>query len=148
MVAFAFALAIVGGWFKAPGKVPIEVTDQESMWAARHPKNYTYRIESRCECDMRPRVSTVRDGVVLDAWYEAPGGAVPIAREGRGHELLTVEGLYDYLSAGYRKRYAKIDITFDPVLHYPKRVYIDRIASAVDDEAELLVSVTETHGGG
>jgi hypothetical protein len=93
-------------------------------------------------------VSTVRGGVVVAAWYETPGGAVPIAMTDRQYKSLTVEGLYDFLAEGYRKRFVKIDITFDPVLHFPKRVYIDRIASMVDDEAEFLISVSDTHGGG
>jgi hypothetical protein len=142
------ALAILGGWFSPPGKVPTEVAYQESMWVAHRLKAYTLRIERRCECDMRPITSTVRDGSVADARYEAPGGTVALTGADRLHQTLTVERIYDYLTEAYKKRYSKIEISYDPVLHYPKRVYIDRIASALDDEFELLITVSETHGGG
>jgi hypothetical protein len=89
----------------------------------------------------------IQQGHITNAWYETPNGNVAMAQSDRARTVLTVDAVYDYVVEGYRKRYAKIDVSYDPVLHYPKRVYVDRLANAVDDEAEFSISVVNSNGG-
>ncbi len=58
----------------------------------------------------------------------------------------TVQGLFDVVQDAIDSGADEVSVTYDPDLHYPTEINIDRIKGAIDDELRVFASDLEPTG--
>jgi hypothetical protein len=103
------------------------------VWSSRRPAAYAVSISRQCFClpwSVRVKVSgvEVEDVELLDS----PGNASNFAD--LRYYPRDVDTLFKILDDAYSSRAYKVEITFDEILGYPTKAFIDRDRDTVDDE--------------
>jgi hypothetical protein len=104
-----------------------------SRWRGAGISDYTYEVRKLCFCPVEvvgPFSITVRGGAVSSVVY-LPTGAAVVPMPDR-HP--TVEGLFGVVEATLERNPDRLAIEYDPALGYPRRIDVDTIVQAVDDE--------------
>ena len=97
----------------------------------------THGLGARLLWHSGPFVSFVR-GVNL---LQSRGGYFPDGRD-MALSFRTVEGLFNEARNAIRTPADEVELTFDEEFGYPKRVLVDRIRQAVDDELAWMATVS------
>ena len=104
-----------------------------SRWRGAGISDYSYEMRKVCFCPsdvIGPFAITVRGGAVASVVYVPTGAAVaPVAER---HP--TVEGLFGVVEATLERNPDRLAIDYDAALGYPRRIEVDTIVRAVDDE--------------
>jgi Family of unknown function (DUF6174) len=104
-----------------------------SRWRGAGISDYSYEVRKLCFCPpevVGPFAITVRGGVVTSVVYRPTGAAVDPVPERHP----TVEGLFGVVEATLERNPDRLAIDYDPELGYPRRIEVDTIVRAVDDE--------------
>jgi Family of unknown function (DUF6174) len=104
-----------------------------SRWRAAGISDYSYEVRKLCFCPpevVGPFAITVRGGAVASVVYVPTGAAVvPLAER---HP--TVDGLFAVVEATLERNPDRLTIDYDSALGYPRRIDVDTIVRAADDE--------------
>ncbi len=104
-----------------------------SRWRAAGISDYSYEVRKLCFCPpevVGPFAITVRGGALASVVYVPTGAAVvPVAER---HP--TVDGLFGVVDATLDRNPDRLAIDYDPAFGYPRRIEVDTIVRAVDDE--------------
>lgn len=117
-----------------------KLAQHRQRWQAHQIRDYRYRLQILCFCvpEMRqPVVIEVRNGLTVS--ITAAESGAPVDLEHFNH-VDTIEELFDLIGAALSGKAAHVDVTYDPVLGYPRRISIDHLKGAVDDEIEYTVT--------
>lgn len=129
-MAILAMLLSVGGSCKSTITVPeSELAVGRARWAMVAPAAYTVVISRSCEClepAVGPVLITVRNGVAQSRQYTRTGA--PVATSGADW-FPTVEGLFAVIDAAIRDGIQPIQVSYDPTLGYPTRVFIGDTSS-------------------
>jgi hypothetical protein len=117
---------------------------REAQWREARPASYMALVERECYCAEWAR-GPVRVEVAL--WQGSHHERVVERRYAAGGALVTeqpwlfpgVEQLFGIIRRAIAEDVHELRVEYDPVLHYPRRVYIDPHANAVDDEVEYVI---------
>ena len=104
-----------------------ELDRNRTLWEARGADDYAYwyyRACANCEGNLPARV-TVKNGV---ARSEVRGSAS------------TIDGWFGVIQGAIDKGAARVDVTYDPQLGYPAKVFIDYDADVADEELRVEIS--------
>lgn len=104
-----------------------------SRWRGAGISDYSYELRKACFCPVEvvgPFAITVRGGAVASVVY-LPTGA-PVAPVPERHP--TVDGLFAVVDATLDRNPDRLAIDYDPALGYPRRIEVDTIVRATDDE--------------
>jgi hypothetical protein len=111
----------------------VELEESRDRWQALHYGDYVYTLRRSCFCtpeSTRPMRIRVHAGVVVSAIYVDDGTPVPAGLE---FAVLTVDQLFALADDAIRHA-DEVDVTYDDAVGYPRRIAIDHIRQAVDDE--------------
>lgn len=133
-------LGILGcGEPTSPG---VELARARQRWSSTEPAAYRLTIQQVCYCSLvqGPVEVVVRDGIVqsrrdVDAnrpLDERIADAYP-----------NVEGLFALVDAAHSAGAARVDVTFDPLRGYPRRIDLDYRTNLADDERVVTVLAFE-----
>jgi Family of unknown function (DUF6174) len=104
-----------------------------ARWHAAGISDYSYEMRKLCFCPpevVGPFAITVRGGAVASVVYVSTGAAVvPVAER---HP--TVDGLFAVVEATLERNPDRLTIDYDSELGYPRRIEVDTIVRAADDE--------------
>jgi hypothetical protein len=112
-------------------------------WYSLYADHYQVKVNIGCFCpfsDRMPVTVEVRDGRIVQA-IDSQGNDVPeddFLRTIGDDDLLTVEGLFAYARRAIREA-DKVEIAYDPRMHYPASVNVDWIEMAIDDEMSVQI---------
>jgi hypothetical protein len=121
----AMALALGVGACRSSVTAPVsELAAARVRWSSVAPPAYSVVITRSCEClqaAVGPVLVTVRNGVAQSRQYTQTGAPVTITMSER---FPTVEGLFAVIDAAIRDGVQPMQVTYDPTLGYPTRVYL------------------------
>ena len=111
------------------GKAARKFINARALWQSKHIRNYQMTITASCFCAGPPTAKvTVRNGkpvrVSAKPWYWPR----------------SVTGLFGVVAKAIVDEAASLDVRYSARLGYPKRISIDSIAMAVDDEITYRVT--------
>jgi hypothetical protein len=118
-----------------------ELERQRAKWAQRHVTSYrlTYRRDCFCGAEFTtPTAIEVRAGGIAAATYTDRGDPIP---EYVQVSLPTVEALFGIIDHAIDVEADMIEVTYDPLLGYPRRIAVDYRFNLADDE--VVHSITE-----
>ena len=104
-----------------------------SRWRGAGISDYSYEMRKLCFCPpeyVGPFTITVRGGAVVSVVYLPTGASVVPVPERHP----TVDGLFEVVEATLERNPDQLSIDYDPALGYPRRIDVDTIVRAVDDE--------------
>ncbi|MCX8103912.1 MAG: DUF6174 domain-containing protein [Candidatus Bipolaricaulota bacterium] len=116
------------------------LAQHQKRWEARHITHYRYTLQILCFCvpEIRqPVVIEVRNGLTVSITAVESGAAVDLEHFKR---LDTIEELFELIEAAIIGKAAQVDVTYDPTFGYPRRISIDHLKDAIDDEVEYRVT--------
>ena len=122
--------------FTSPSR---DLENARQRWASNGAASYDFTVYLSCFCTPdagRPVVVVVANGVVQSRKFVDTGAAVtpPFSPA-----YSTIEGLFDIVADARARNAAQLDVEYDPERGYPKRIGIDYIANAIDDEINYTV---------
>ncbi len=109
-----------------------------ARWEALGVNSYEYRFQRGCFCppeDTREVWVTVTNDRISGVRYVDTNEAVPAARFDR---YATVDGLFDLAQDALDRSADSYQATFDPDLAYPRRIAIDYVREAADEEVTIV----------
>lgn len=112
----------------------------QRRWSQRAPTSYSITVRRGCFCPTEaigPVIVTVNDGVVTSRVYASTGQSVPSQFE---LAFPDVPGLFASVETGLERGYYQLDVEYDEMLGFPKRVSADIEKNIADDEFSLLVT--------
>ena len=118
-----------------------ELERQRAKWAKRHVTSYrlTYRRECFCGVEFTaPTAIEVRAGDIATATYTDRGDPIPDYVQ---VSLPTVEALFAIIDRAIDVEADMIEVAYDPLLGYPRRIAVDYRFNLADDE--VVHSITE-----
>lgn len=121
-------------WFSTQG-VQAGLAEQQSLWQSHGIANYDFTVTRRCECPPPANADVeiqVRDGLVRSA--ESLGRSIEAERLPS-----TVAAVFDIVHQGLAADNDVIDVTYDDIYGFPRRIEIDPKRSQADDE--VVVSI-------
>lgn len=115
----------------------------EAKWSANKPKAYEFALEILCFCaplppGSEPIVFRVRDG----SGSLRTGSRAASLRTRNPEDLekySTVKNQFMFIRQALKGQPFRAEIEYDPILGYPRRVYIDPQESVVDEEYGFAV---------
>jgi hypothetical protein len=122
-----------------------EAYAQRDVWRAARPARYAVVVDRVCFCPPETRgpvqVNVAAGGVAEvdqaeDRFYLADGSRVPAER---WHLFPTVDGLFSVIVRAAVLDVHVLEVDYDDVAGYPRRVYIDPSAAVADDEVTYRV---------
>ena len=125
----------------SPGKT--ELVANRQKWETQQLARYDFTLEMFCFCAIRGpiRVSVV-NGAVVSAVELANGGPIDPTW------VPSIEGLFDFVERGIADHALVLEVTYDPVMGYPRRIVYDRAANIADEEVTYQVAnVVRTAAG-
>ena len=105
----------------------------EAKWSTNKPKTYEFTLKIICFCAPAPPGSEP----IVFRINNGTGSRVGSFRTRSPQDLekySTVEKQFAFIRAALREQPYRVEIEYDPVLGYPRRVYIDPTQITVDDE--------------
>ena len=117
-----------------------DIAVHESHWNSLSPSSYTYRFQWSCFCAgdfVAPVDITVTTGAITAVKNHDTGAAQPPARF---TDYRTIPGLFAFLHEAERRNAARITVTWDEALSYPRTAFIDYVQNAADDEMSFTAS--------
>jgi hypothetical protein len=126
----------------APFVAPTSLAAARTQWNTLAPARYVMIERRICEClatvsrSVRVVVSRATTDTIVSATDAETGAAVTAG----GPAVLSVDGLFRLLTDALARRAARVDVEYDPVLGFPRRVFIDFDAAIADDEITYEVS--------
>jgi len=104
-------------------------------WQSQRLSDYQVQFRMSCFClpdAIAPVVLQVRGGAIVSATRVADGVAVPPS-SWRGR-YYTVDQAFALIADAQAQGAAEVRVSYDPLLRYPTRVFIDPSAGIADDE--------------
>jgi hypothetical protein len=123
------ATLLIGGCKSTVTGPESELAVGRARWAMVGPASYSVVVGRACECldaAAGPVFISVRNGVVQSRQYTRTGAAVTSMRD---DWFPTVEGLFAVIDAAIRDGIMPLDVSYDPTLGYPTRVFIGETAT-------------------
>jgi Family of unknown function (DUF6174) len=120
---------VIGGCKSTVTGPESELQFGRARWAMVGPASYSVVVSRSCECleaAVGPVRVTVRNGVVQSRDYTRTGAPVATTRD---DWFPTVEELFAVIDAAIRDGIQPLDVSYDPTLGYPTRVFIGETAS-------------------
>ena len=105
----------------------------EAKWSANTPKTYEFTLKIICFCAPAPPGS---EPIVFRV-NNGAGSRAGLLRTRSPEDLekySTVEKQFAFIRAALREQPYRVEIEYDPVLGYPRRVYIDPRQYTADEE--------------
>jgi hypothetical protein len=88
-----------------------------------------------CFCAIRgPIRASVVNGAVVSATEVTSGNRVEPAW------VPSIEGLFDFVARGIANHALVLDVTYDPVMGYPRKIVYDGAANIADEEVTYQVA--------
>ncbi|UTW46519.1 hypothetical protein KFE80_06505 [bacterium SCSIO 12696] len=112
----------------------------QQQWANLSPQNYVYTAQRSCFCTSeytRQIRVVVSKGSVVSATYLDSGTMVSAQVL---KSLRTVDQWFAYIRKGQEKPFHQLEVSYDPKLGYPTRIYGDINARIADDEQTVTLS--------
>jgi hypothetical protein len=116
---------------------------QEARWASQNISAYRLMYQRDCFCGSlftAPVVVEVRGGNIATAQYAESDEPIPLDMQ---QHLPTVESLFAIIRDAIDRDSDMIDVTYDPVRGYPRKIAIDYRFNTADDEVTHRVSSLE-----
>jgi hypothetical protein len=138
-LAVAMLLTAAGACRDATGPDD-QLAAARARWAEHGPQTYAVTVVRGCEClpaMSGPVVVTVVQGEVTSRAYTPTGE--PVAPS-YAENFPSVEQLFERIREARRANVVRLEVTYDPALGHPVRVFIDRDAITADDEVTYLAS--------
>lgn len=108
-----------------------------ATWADAGIDTYTITIERMCFCpDVGPYEVSVEDGEAVSVTKD--GEDVPLDDESLATWPLTVEDLFAEVDDAERTA-DDVTVSYDATLGFPRKIFIDHIENAIDDEMSYVV---------
>lgn len=108
-----------------------------ALWKKAHLSTYTYTYKRMCFCPPEEDILVkVQYGNVVAASYSPSNN--PVMPE-RLDALMTVEELFQVIQKAITDQVARLDVTYNPSLGYPERIFIDVDERMADEEMTHLV---------
>ncbi len=120
-----------------------ELERQRATWARRQVTSYNLTYHRECFCGIEfvtPTYIEVRAGGIAAARYAESDAPLPLWLHGH---LPTVEALFDAVDDAIDREADLLEVVYDPILGYPRRIAIDYRFSTADDEVTHVVSTLE-----
>ena len=120
-----------------------ELERQQAKWASQNVTAYrlTYRRECFCGTEFtNPTQIEVRGGAIVTAHYTERDAPIPTYVQ---TNLPTVETLFAIIAQAIDREADLLDVTYDPLRGYPRRIAIDYRFNTADDEVTHAVSSLE-----
>ena len=135
-------LVALSAWAVLPAQGDEQLDFERAKWEAADLSSYEYRYQKICECHREQpsdTIVTVEQGSIVAVRYDREDylQEVPVPPE-RFDWFRTVDDLFA-LVAGALEREAVVRASYEPVLGYPTRIYIDYDQDLVGEEVELRV---------
>lgn len=119
-----------------------ELNRRYGLWRDQGISSYSYRFERACPCRdaslTRPVIVTVeQDSVLASVTYADSGTAVPDSNLG---SYFTVVGLFVQLQNAISLQADSLEVEYDQVLNYPRKIVVDQDLRQPEDELTLIAS--------
>lgn len=111
--------------------------DARDRWRSLELSDYRFVYEASCFCGptaTQPVEIEVVGGEVVSITSVETGEPTVPAAPGDPFEVLTVEGLFDFLADALRQEPASFDVTYHPGLGHPTSASIDFDVRVADEE--------------
>jgi hypothetical protein len=128
-------LVLFAGCDKATGS-----QSERALWNALDIRDYSFVYRQSCICTVNgpdPAKLTVRGGVVVQV--EPGDSAVVFGPTPPAATYPTVDSLFVILEKAQRVTPDGVTVEFDPTYHFPKRIFVDPVKNATDDEITYSV---------
>ena len=122
-------VAVVAGCSDSlsPGKTELDANRQK--WEAQQFARYDFTLEMFCFCAIRgPIRVSVANGAVVSAVEVATGNRVEPTW------VPSIESLFDFVERGIADHALVLEVTYDPVMGYPRKIVYDRARNIADEE--------------
>lgn len=142
LAAFALVLPFAAACFASQSEreqLEEAVAINRSLWEAQRPDHYRYVLRHTCFCApaaIGPVEIEVQGGSVASRRYVESGEPVP---EDLAEVFPSVSGLFDVLQEALDTGADEIEVTWDPVLGYPREFFIDYQVNVADEEQGYAV---------
>ena len=116
---------------------PPELESQQKYWKQLGLRDYSFAYEPMCMCrgyGLTYQVE-VRDGKVVSFQHASE----PVSLSSSDLPRPTVDSLFAWIKNAYARKAAVVRVTYDPELHFPANVSIDRNLNIIDDEFSFEV---------
>lgn len=140
-LALAFlvvALASCGDGPTSPERRSLE--DNRELFQSRVGRSYSYTYSNVCFCPVdvvAPVRISVRNGTIESIVVAADGTPVP---RGRWELYETIDAVFAVIEDALDQDAARVDVTYDPALGYPRDVFIDYDERIADEERGFVIS--------
>ena len=108
-----------------------------ALWEERRPDVYEFTLQrTPCECPPEwraPTRVTVHQRQIRRALNVETGLSVPVD----SRHVMTIDDLFDLVEHALLGNAFRVNVTYDDEFGYPRSIYIDYHANAVDDEVGL-----------
>jgi hypothetical protein len=116
------------------GEVSRDLIENASDWEALGITDYSFTATVSCFCAgelFRPATVVVRSGVIESASYVDDGQPVdPVFLPA----YQTIDEMFETIANAIQQKAVRLEVTYDPELHYPTDVYIDISEMIADEE--------------
>ncbi len=113
---------------------------EQTLWEALDIQNYDFVYGVSCFCGFtraNPAKLSVRGGVVVKVVpVDSAGFAGTI---GTPASYPTVDSVFAILERARKNTPAKLNVEYDPTYHFPKKIFVDAIKNAIDDEVTYTI---------
>jgi hypothetical protein len=129
------SLAVLGACDKVTGTAP-----EKALWQALDIQNYDFVYQVSCFCSVQgpnPAKLSVRGGFVTKVQPADTAtflGVIPPAST-----YPTIDSLFTILEKAQKNTPDGVKVDFDQTYHFPKRIFIDPVKNATDDEVTYTV---------
>jgi hypothetical protein len=120
-----------------------ELERQHAKWASQNITAYRFTYRRECFCGTALTSSTeieVRGGAIVTAHYAERDDPIPTYVQ---TNLPTVETLFAIIADAIDREADLLEVTYDPMRGYPRRIAIDYRFNTADDEVTHVVSSLE-----
>ena len=134
---------LLGACENATGPGWLELSANRRKWDLAGPADYTYEFRRICYCLLEAVQAvriTVRDGAVESVVSASSGDPIP-PDDVDDHFRVTIDSLFALVAAAAGGEADEVRVTYDPVLGYPREIFIDYYAMAIDDEMSFTAAM-------